>query len=96
MLYTKEQIVEFSKTYFHGKPMLPFMYATLDNQFFYPESKSYAYAHGRSNNVEVVVILRTDVFKPEIKEVKEVKEIKPIIEEVIEEKKEIKKSKKNK
>jgi hypothetical protein len=96
MLYTKEQIVEFSKTYFDGKPMLPFMYATLDNQFFYPESKSYAYAHGRSNNVEVVVILRTDVFKPEIKEIKEVKEIKPIIEEVIEEKKEIKKSKKNK
>jgi hypothetical protein len=96
MLYTKEQIVEFSKTYFDGKPMLPFMYATLDNQFFYPESKSYAYAHGRSNNVEVVVILRTDVFKPDIKEVKEVKEIKPIIEEVIEEKKEIKKSKKNK
>lgn len=96
MLYTKEQIVEFSKTYFDGKPMLPFMYATLDNQFFYPESKSYAYAHGRSNNVEVVVILRTDVFKPEVKEVKEVKEIKPIIEEVIEEKKEIKKSKKNK
>ena len=84
MLYTKEQIVEFSKTYFDGKPMLPFMYATLDNQFFYPESKSYAYAHGRSNNVEVVVILRTDVFKPEIKEVTEVKEIKPIETEVIE------------
>ena len=96
MLYTKEQIVEFSKTYFHGKPMLPFMYATLDNQFFYPESKTYAYAHGRSNNVEVIIVLRTDVIKPEIKEVKEIKSIIEPKETIIEEKKEVKKTKKSK
>lgn len=95
MLYTKQQIIELSKPYFEGKPMLPYMYATLDNQFFYPESKSYAQAHGVSNNVEVIIVLRTDVIKPEIKEVKEIKPIiETKVEHIIEEKKEIKKSKK--
>jgi len=90
MLYTKEQIIELSKPYFEGKPMLPYMYATLDNQFFYPEGKTYAYAHGSSNNVEVIVIVRTDVFKP----IKEEKVSEPI--KVVETAKEVKKTKKTK
>ena len=81
---TKEQLIELSKSFFKAKDGLELMYATSDNQFFYPEGKAYAYCHQRSNpNVVLHIIKRDDAIEPiEVKE--EIEEIAEPIEEVAE------------
>jgi len=81
---TKEQLIELSKSFFKAKEGLELMYATSDNQFFYPEGKAYAYCHQRSNpNVVLHIIKRDDAIEPiEVKE--EIEEIVEEIEEVAE------------
>jgi hypothetical protein len=60
MKYSKEQIIELSKPFFEAKEDLQMMYATSDNQFFYPESKSYAYAHQSSNQDLILYIIKRE------------------------------------
>jgi len=86
MKYSKEQLIELSKPYFESKPLLAVMYATTDNQFFYPESKSYANAHASSNNVEIITINRLEALK--IKEEAKAVIIKEEAKEIIVEKQE--------
>lgn len=90
MKYSKEQLIELSKPYFENKPLLAVIYATSDNQFFYPESKSYANAHASSNNVEIITINRLEALKikEEAKAVINKEEVKEII--IVEKQEEIK------
>lgn len=95
MKYSKQELIELSKPYFESKPMLPIMYATSDNQFFYPESKSYAEAHARCNEVELFLITRLETIKPpKQEEIKKEIEQPIVVEEVVKPKEEIKKTRK--
>jgi len=84
----KEQLIELSRSYFEAKEDLDLMYATSDNQFFYPEGRTYAYCHQRTNpNVILYTIKRFEAIKPV--EVIEEEIIETIIEEIAEEKEEV-------
>jgi hypothetical protein len=89
MKYSKEKLIELSKQYFLENENIQTMYATSDNQFFFPEAKSYASSHSRSNNVETYIITRAEAIKviapiaeeiaPTVEEIEPIAEIKPTV-----------------
>ena len=86
---TLQELIELSRHYFELKPELQCIYATEDNQFFYPEHKNCGVCHASSNKLQMFTITREMlevkqepqqkvVEKQEIKEVKEVKKTKKL------------------
>lgn len=59
-MFTKAQLIEKGRHYFDNKE-INIMYATIDGNFFYESSKTYADSHGKTIKSEPIKITRADL-----------------------------------
>ena len=83
-MFSKEELIEQSKSYFEANDKINVIFATTDGNFFYEHAVSFANGHASGKkNIKVIRITRTDIEGESEQQLEEmtIKELKKLAEE---------------